>query len=50
MTTEERAQSVTNAERIINIREMLDLKYGQAEAMVHEKWMGWYLDKAFDLG
>ena len=50
MTTEERVQWAKDADRIINIAEMMDLKCGQAEALVHDKWVGWYLQKAIELG
>ena len=50
MTAEEREQWAKDAERIINIPEMMDYKCGQAKAMVHEKSVGWYLQKALELG
>ena len=50
MTTEEREQWAKDSDRIVNIGEMMDLKCGQAEAMVHDNWVGWYLQKAFELG
>ena len=50
MTTDERAQCAKDGDRIINIPDMMDFKCGQAEAMVHDKWVGWFLQKAFELG
>ena len=35
-----------DAEFYINIPEMLDLKCGQIERSAHDKWVGWYLQKA----
>ena len=50
MTDEERVQWAKDAERNINIPAMMDLPCGQIEGIAHEKWVGWYLQKAVELG
>ena len=50
MTSEEREQWAQEAERSINIPAMMDLPCGQIERNAHEKLVGWYLQKAFELG
>ena len=50
MTTGEREQWDQDTERIINIRAMMDMPCGQSERLAHEKWVGWWLQKAVELG
>ena len=50
MTSDEREQWAQDAERTINIRAMMELPCGQLEGIAREKWVGWYVQKAMELG
>ena len=50
MTTEESEQLAQDAEQNINIRATMHTLCGQIEGMAHHKWVGWWRQKAVELG